>query len=156
MSEPTVVPYSVPALPDGAGSPREAVLNDIKKQNEQQANLNNTFRGGRRRQNSRRSGRQSSRRSRRQSSRRSSYKSVKRGGNRRESNKRKSKRSSSKRSSNKCSSKKRIVLYGGEPAEVPVPQFGNNSGPNGPNESSANFNRLLLESKQGGIYDKEI
>jgi hypothetical protein len=153
MSEPTVVPYSVPALPDGAGSPREAVLNDIKKQNEQQTNVNNTFRGGRRI-----SKRSSIKRSSKRVKRRQSSKSVKRGGKRSSSKRRQSsKRSSSKRrQSRKRSNNKRIVLYGGDSTEVPVPQFGNNSGPNGPNESSANFNKLLLESKQGAVHDKEI
>lgn len=151
MSEPTVVPYSVPALPDGAGSPQEAVVKHIQKQNEQQVILNNTFIGGRR--SSRR--RQSSKRS---SHKRSSYKSVKRGGKRRESSKRVKRecKRKSKRSSSKRSGHKRIVIYGGEPEEVSVPQFGNNSDPNGPNESSAKFNEILLASKQGGVHDKEI
>jgi len=145
-----VVENKLPGFPQGAGSAQQAVIAQIKSENQQQHNTNRIL-GGKGKSH------------KRKSHKRSSHKGK---SHKRKSHKRKShKRSSHKRSSHKRKShKKRSLLpkkfYGGLEAgeKVAVPQFGasNNSGVLNPNTMSAGFNGLLLQSVQGAKLDKEM
>ena len=150
-----VVENKLPGFPLGAGSAQQAVIAQIKAENNLQNYTNKTL-GGKGKSH------------RRSSHRRSSHKrkSHKRKSHKIKSHKIKShKRSSHKRKSHKRKShKKRSLLpkkfYGGLEAgkEVVVPQFGasNNSGAINPNTMSAGFNGLLMQSVQGAKYDEEM
>jgi hypothetical protein len=174
-----VVAYETTGFPNGTGSAKEAVIAQIKNENEAQNNINKklggTIRLSKRNSNKfRKLKREITSKNKRVSSKKVSKKRV--------SNKKTSKkRESSKRSrSHKLGPHKlgphkfvmnRIrsgrlnrtlekLFYGGLEGgeEVSVPQFpsSNTSGPLNPNDMSAKFNSVLLESKQGAVHDKEI
>jgi hypothetical protein len=152
-----IIPFETDGFPNGAGSAKEAVMAQIKNENAEQNDINQKFGG--------------SNKIKRKSNKRVS---LKRKSNKRKSNKRVSlKRKSNKKKSNKRMSNKRVsfksvklnkklekMFYGGLEGgeEVTVPQFpsSNTSGPLNPNVMSANFNSVLLQTKQDSIHDKKI
>jgi hypothetical protein len=147
-----IIPFETDGFPNGTGSAKEAVMAQIKNENAEQNDINKKFGG--------------SNKIKRKSNKRVS---LKRKSNKRKSNKKRSnKRMSNKRKSNKRVSFKSVKLnkklekmfYGGLEGgeEVTVPQFpsSNTSGPLNPNVMSANFNSVLLKTKQDSIHDKKI
>ena len=152
-----IIPFETNGFPNGAGSAKEAVMAQIKNENEQQNDINKKFGG--------------SNKIKRKSNKRVS---LKRKSNKRKSNKRVSlKRKSNKKRSNKRMSNKRVsfksvklnkklekMFYGGLEGgeEVTVPQFpsSNTSGPLNPNVMSAGLNSVLLKTQQDSIHDNKI
>jgi hypothetical protein len=152
-----IIPFETNGFPNGTGSAKEAVMAQIKNENEQQNDINQKFGG--------------SNKIKRKSNKRVS---LKRKSNKRKSNKRVSlKRKSNKKRSNKRKSNKRVsfksvklnkklkkMFYGGLEGgeEVTVPQFpsSNTSGPLNPNVMSAGLNSVLLKTKQDSIHDNKI
>jgi hypothetical protein len=154
-----IIPYEVAGLPDGASSPKEAVINEINNSNKAQNEMNKTFGG---KKSSRGKSMRKSMRGKRMRGKRSRGKSMK-------SKSMRGKRSRGKSMHKKRSIKKgkkshntrKIKIVGGEELsggeEVTVPQFpGNKSGPLNPNAMSAKFNSVLLESQQGAAHDGDI
>lgn len=152
-----IIPFETNGFPNGTGSAKEAVMAQIKNENEQQNDINQKFGG--------------SNKIKRKSNKRVS---LKRKSNKRKSNKRVSlKRKSNKKRSNKRKSNKRVsfksvklnkklkkMFYGGLEGgeEVTVPQFpsSNTSGPLNPNVMSAGLNSVLLQTQQDSIHDNKI
>ena len=137
-----IIPFETDGFPNGTGSAKEAVMAQIKNENEQQNDINKKFGGSNK---------------------------IKRKSNKRVSLKRKSnKKRSNKRMSNKRVSFKSVKLnkklekmfYGGLEGgeEVTVPQFpsSNTSGPLNPNVMSAGLNSVLLKTQQDSIHDNKI